>query len=70
MTPAAKELAINFMLEDLRCVEGDVEIHTDDDGEKIALIPYFSHGKMRAHKIPLEVMAESVHSALIATTNQ
>lgn len=68
MDDKALKLAIEYMLEDLKVMEGDAEIFVEDE-EQIALIPYYSHGRMCSHKIPLEQMAKSVHSALI-TTNQ
>ena len=61
------EIAVSGMLLDLQVLEGDSEIAIED-GEKVALIPYYSHGRMRVHKIPLEAMIRSVLHAINLTT--
>lgn len=50
-----KELCAE-MLEDLKVQEGDAEMSPDG---VTALIPYYSHGRNKAHVIDLEMMAKT-----------
>ena len=50
-----KELCAE-LCEDLKVIEGDAEL--SEDGLS-AIIPYYSHGRMNAHNIDLEMMAKT-----------
>jgi hypothetical protein len=57
-----KEKVINDLLEALKVRHGDA-VMSDEPG--VALIPYFSHGRMQAHEIDLDDFAQTAISRLI-----
>ncbi|WP_420415304.1 hypothetical protein [Roseibium sp.] len=57
-----KEKVINDLLEALK-IRHDDAVMSDEPG--VALIPYFSHGRMQAHEIDLDYLAQVAVSRLI-----
>lgn len=64
MNADQKKIVAQSMFDTLKIYEGDASL-VEEDGDLNAMIPYYAHGRMNEHIVPLSDMVDAAYSGLI-----